>query len=307
MEWSYDLLWNKSKSQAQYAHTLDKNSSLFPFWCALSFETFARGSLAYVHPALLADPMEGDNILYVFGYSISKLPKSIPIKSVLERLTKIVEKFKKSEFEFAMNLMERRNRELHSGAPAFEDFPTKIWLAEYYRIVSILLDFQGKTLNDFLQPEDSSIATKMVEEDIGAIAYKVKELIKHHKAEFYKAFATNEERATKRKDSYSYFIFSPHRKYTQEVICPACKAKAMVYGEISRTNEPTLEGEKIIRQVSAVPTEFECVCCNLKLTSYAQLQVADFGGYIIVQESYDPMEYYDFDPMDYYEPDYGND
>lgn len=307
MEWSYDFLWNKSKAQAQYAHTMDKKSPLFPFWCSLSFETFARATLAKVHPALLADPMEGDNILYVFGFSIGKLPKSIPIKSVLERHTKIIERFKKNEFEFCMNLMERRNRELHSGAPAFEDFPTKVWLAEFYRIVSIMLEFQGKNLEEFLQDEDAKIAEKMIEEDIGAIQHKVKELIKQHKAEFYKNFTDDAARKAKRDEGYMFLIFSTPRRYNQEAICPACKAKAMVYGELSRTNEPSLEGDRIIRQVSAVPTEFECACCGLKLNSYAQLQVANLGGYMNITESYDPMEYYDFDAMDYYEPDYGND
>jgi len=307
MEWSYELLWNKAKVQSQYAHTLDNKIALFPFWCALSFETFARATLAFVHPALLADPTEGDNILYVFGYSISKLPKSVPIKTVLERLTKIIEKFKRNEFEFCMNLMERRNRELHSGAPAFEDFPTKVWLVEYYRIANLMLEFQEKTLKDFLQEEDAIVAAKMIEEDIHSIKAKVKMLIKKHKDEFYKAYPDNESRKKQREGSFSYFIFSPSKKYSKQVICPACKAKAMVYGEISRANEPFLEGDLIIRNISALPTTFECVSCGLKLETYAQIQSAELGDYIDVTETYTPMDYYDFDPMDYFESDYGND
>src|SRR4051812_7339516 len=119
MDWSHDLLWNKSKVNANTAHQQDKNSHFFPFWCSIALETLCRATLAFVHPALLADPSKGGNLLYVFGYYKEKEPaKSIPMKTVLDRLTKIIDTFTLKEYDICMNIMERRNRELHSGGAA---------------------------------------------------------------------------------------------------------------------------------------------------------------------------------------------
>lgn len=307
MDWEYNLLWNKSKLHVQVAHSQKKDSALFPLWCAISLETISRATLAFVHPSLLAGPTKGGNILYVFGYyKDPEPPKSIPIKSVFERLNKIVEKFTAKEYDICMNFMERRNRDLHSGGAAFDDFPTKLWLADYYRICSILLDFQKKKLSDWLPKNEIKVASEIIKKDHIKIEGHVKTLIKTHHDIYYKK--TPEERKELRiKHKLSDTLYSLRFIYYDKTKCPSCKSEARIGGEISNMNEPYLENDEVVRQLSILPTQFNCPVCGLDLAGYDQIQAAGLGGYINKEQRFDPVEYYDFDPADYYEPDYGND
>jgi len=77
-DWTYDGLWAKTRAYSQRASHEDTDGPLFPLWSTLSLEFLARSSLAYIHPALLADPREGENVLHAFGYEIESTPRSIP-------------------------------------------------------------------------------------------------------------------------------------------------------------------------------------------------------------------------------------
>jgi hypothetical protein len=77
-EWSSDALWNKAKIYIDRAFTGDRESQLFPFFAAIELEFLARAALARVHPSLLADPQDGNNILYGFGYPATERPITIP-------------------------------------------------------------------------------------------------------------------------------------------------------------------------------------------------------------------------------------
>lgn len=308
MDWSYNLLWNKSKLNAYTAHQQDKETHFFPLWCSISLETLSRATLAFIHPSLLADPTKGSNILYVFGFYNEKEPvKSIPVKTVFERLMKIIEKFTVKEFDICMNFMERRNRELHSGGAAFEDYPTKVWLADFYRICNILINFQKKEMKDWLSDEDAIIALEMIKKDHNKIKATVKKLIKQHKDAFYGKTETDQKVLREKAENTSFFGGFGTKIYASKTLCPSCKSKADISGQIARSNEPYLDGEVIVRQISILPTEFYCVACELKLSGYDQLQASDLGGYINQDERIDAKEYYDFDPSDFYEEDYGND
>lgn len=73
MDWSSESLYNKARLYAQRAHDEPVESALFGFWMSLSLELLARASLAQIHPVLLADPKEQDNIHYAFGI----IPKNL--------------------------------------------------------------------------------------------------------------------------------------------------------------------------------------------------------------------------------------
>lgn len=307
MDWKHDLLWNKSKINAYTAHEQDKTTHFFPLWCSIALETLSRATLAFVHPSLLADPTKGSNILYVFGYYKDKEPaKSIPIKTVFDRLTKVIDTFTSKEFDICMNFMERRNRELHSGGAAFEDYPTKVWLADFYRICNILITFQSKEMKDWLAEDDANIALEMIKEDHNKIKKEVKILINFHKNEFYRKSKEEQKVLRVKAENSRLLIGKIPRVYSSHIFCPACKSKALISGEIARSNEPYLDGDEIVRQISILPTEFQCSACELKLSGYHWLQAAEVGGYINKDERFDAKEYYYFDPTDFFE-DYGND
>ena len=78
-------------------------------------------------------------------------PKSVPAKTVFTRCKDIVPLFTGRQEKLCMSLVERRNSELHSGELAFEQFGTASWLADYFATCKILVNFQGKTLEEFVR------------------------------------------------------------------------------------------------------------------------------------------------------------
>lgn len=306
MDWSYDRLWEKAKLFAQRAHDQDRDDPLFPLWSVLCLEILSRATLAKVHPALLADPSEGENILYAFSYATTKAPKSVSAKTVFERCKRIVADFTDREYDHCLNLIERRNIELHSGAAAFEDFPTRLWLSDYYRVCQILLKAQEKTLGDLLAAEDAAMAEDMISTDYRKVQEAVKQIIRLSKDDFYRR--SEEEQAALRAkaadNSKKGNLAQGHQTVTP---CPACKSPSIVSGKRTRTSEPFLDGDYIARRTVILPVTLKCEACGLSLDGYEKLQAANLGGHITETEYYEPMEYYDFDPADYFEPDYGND
>lgn len=163
MNWSEDLFWNKATLYMARASSEQREGPLFAFWSILGLELLARAALAKVHPVLLADPLEGgDTIFYALGYGATKPPKSIPIRTVLARCQRVVPDFTKTEVDLCITWVNRRNEEVHTGAAAFEGWSTGLWLAEFYRICSLLVRFQGKELADLFGDEEGNGAKVMI-------------------------------------------------------------------------------------------------------------------------------------------------
>jgi hypothetical protein len=294
MDWNYEALWDKAALFAIRAHEVDSDDPLFPLWATVALETLARASLAKVHPALLADPTEGESLLYVFGFGVEKEARSIPAKTLFTRCQRIVAAFTQKEFLFCMNMMERRNRELHSGAAGFADFPTDTWLYEYYRICSMLLAQQSRTLRDLLPEESAIIAEKMIAQHVEKVQKGVKEIIRLAKDDFYRK--TPEEQLALRAmaNAEGKKIENLWMKKSPRVKCPSCGTEAMLAGELMRASEPRLEEDSIVRKISILPTLFQCWACGIKLEGYEKLQAATLGGLREVREYNDPAEYFGF-------------
>jgi transcription elongation factor Elf1 len=306
MNWTYNNLWQKSKLYMDRALAEDREEPLFPLWASLALELLARASIAKIHPALLADPKEGENIMYAFELLQVKNPKSIPTTTAFRRCMVIVPDFTEREFKDAMIIIERRNEELHSGGLAFHDLPTRLWLSNYYRICDILLRYQGKSLIEFLGDEDGDAALRMIAEDREKVIGEVMKTITKHAKDFQQ-FAVEMQEEKRRKGKIA--TQRSRDSLTREVECPSCNATALLSGDRIREFEPNLREDTIVQEVAVLPTQFECFSCGLKLESHAKVDAANFGGQYQVERFFDPIEYYgaDIDPADYDEPDYGND
>jgi len=148
MNWSYEALLDKAVVNAKRAFEGEnRESELFAFWATLSLEFLGRAVLAKIHPSLLADPQTPESVLYACGVSSPKQAKSVAAKTVFLRCKIIVPGFSEADFGLCMMLMDRRNEELHSGIPGFEDLNLERWLADYYRIVKKLLGHLGLDLS----------------------------------------------------------------------------------------------------------------------------------------------------------------
>ena len=300
-DWDYDPLWQKSKLFSARAAEEDRSGAIFALWSILAMETLARATLARVHPALLADPREGENIMYAFGYGTAKSPRSISMATVLKRCQVIIPEFTEAEVKFAAGLTERRNAELHTGKPAFEDLPTHLWLARYYVVVELLLDAQGRSLEDLLGESEAGAAEQMIAAERTEIRDEVFEAIRKKRQEV--------ESSPPVPGTIHLLPILPFGHTKKEVACPACDSTAVLIGEVLGAGNVRVEEDQVVDVVPVLPTKFACQFCQLSIEGHARVHAADMGGQFTVEERYDISEYYGiaFDPMDYMEPEYGND
>jgi hypothetical protein len=310
--WEYELLWNKCKAYAQKAMQESREDQMFPFWSALVLEFLGRATLAKVHPVLLADPREGDNILYVFGYSKSNsTPKSIVAKTVFSRCIQIVPNFTQKEMDICLALMDRRNEELHSGSLAFHEYDTRLWLADYYKVCKILLDFSNIGLIDLFGNEEAVAAEEMITETDKKLIADVKKRIDEVKTDFEKFKKEDRESKQKSGSQMANTVLKINQLHAKIEKCICCDASAVIIGKTISVSEAKLKDDRIIQENIILPTNFICYSCGIELNGHQELKIANYGGQFTVKEEWEPAEYHGIDTVssldygDYY--DYGND
>jgi hypothetical protein len=306
MNWGKEELWNKSCVFFQRAYALEMNDDSFPLWLLQGFELLSRAALASTHPALLADPQNGENILYAFGYPSKNHPKSIPFKTVFHRLTVIVESITESDFKFSTSLMQARNAELHSGELAFQAYPINAWYPQFLKLIKKLTDHLGKNLDDLLGEEDAKAAVQVIDGFDEKAISRSKELIAKSKSEFEKL--PLEQRLAREKRAAKEYIKDYDWK-SKTIKCPSCGAKAVVVGEVLKYLSPTVGEEEIEERAVVRPKSLICRCCELSMEGYDLVYHAGFGEHYTETNFVNPKDYYgiEFDPSEYFEGDYGND
>ncbi|MBP6056661.1 MAG: hypothetical protein KAZ91_01985 [Candidatus Fonsibacter sp.] len=299
MSWEREPLFTKAKLYFEKAYDEDKEESYFGLWCALGLELLARSAIAKVSPTLLAEPdRDHQNLLHALGLGSVKSPrKSIATINVLSLCQSLITDFTEADFKTASAVINRRNEEVHSGAAAFEEYPTQQWIAGFYKCCQILCEFQDETLNSLfggeIEKEAKLILTEVEESVIG----KTKSLIAAHSKVFEvkapKRIEELKEEARKNGDKLSYR--GHHR-----VECPSCKCTATIFGEpYGKQNVENKEDEIVVRQ-SILPTKFSCTACELNLNGFTSLKAAGIGNHYTRRNKYSPEEYYDMiNPDDY--------
>lgn len=296
MVWDEQALWHKAKLFAARAFQADRDTGDFALWATLTLELLARATLAHVHPALLADPQKGGNLLYAFGFGTLPAPKSVTARTVFSRCKVIVPLFTDRQEKHCMSLVERRNSELHSGELAFEQFGTAAWLADYFATCKILLDFLDKTLEELVGPDEAAAATEMIDDVAATVQEAVNTKVTAARVAF-QALPDDEKTARLRQ--------RPQRSAVAHTVrtCPACGGHALVLGKSVRADEPRADGDTLFRIIHILPTMLVCAACNLTLDDHGELHAAELGGQYTVTETLDPAELFSF----YEEPYYGND
>jgi hypothetical protein len=243
--------------------------------------------------------------MYAFGYSTTNVPKSIPSKALFLRCKTIIADFTDADYKFCMSMTERRNQELHTGTPAFEDLPTQLWLANYFRVCKLLLSFQERSLTELFGTEEARAAETMINAAEQKVISKVRKIIAEAKEKFQILDKKEQEEKKESGRQRAILELGTSGKLVQ---CPACEAQALLLGEKISAKEPKLEDEVLIREFAVLPTKFQCYSCGLLIEGHDNLHAAELGGQFVTQETFDPVKYYsaDLDPVDYMDYDYGN-
>ncbi|MCM4153537.1 hypothetical protein DHD05_18235 [Arenibacter sp. N53] len=292
MSWEREPLFTKAKLYFEKAYNEDKEETYFGLWCAMGLELLARSAVSHVSPTLLAEPdRDHQHLLHALGLGSVKSPrKSLATINILSLCKTLITDFTDANFKIASAIINRRNEEVHSGAAAFEEYPTQQWIAGFYKCCKILCEFQGESLNSLfgqdIQKEAELILADIEEEVIG----KTQNQIAAHRRVFN---GKNKEKKEELKDLANKNGYILSYKGYHKVICPSCNCTATVFGKpFGKQNVVNNEDEIIVRQ-SILPTKFNCIACELKLDGYSSLNAAGIANHYTRKNTYSPEEYYD--------------
>lgn len=231
-EWSRDSLWNKGKTYITRAFEEDRKSEMFPFLASLGLEFLGRAALANVHPALLADPQDGRNILYAFGFPATARPMSIPAATVYSRLKFVIPEFSEDDLTFCTKMANLRNIEVHTGAFAFANLPSGEWVIPFYRIIDKIVTSLGSTLEDALGRKHAKQVSAAIDKAAQDVTKEVRERVGKIKGSLKVLNAS--EIAARRADHEPKFSSAAHKSgvglFARE--CPACASKGFLVGTL---------------------------------------------------------------------------
>lgn len=291
MSWERDSLWGKAVLFMQRATAEDRESALFGLWSSLGLELLARAAVAKTSPVLLADPdKDHKNILYALGVSSTNAPKSVSTIQVLTLCRLLVPGFTDDEFKSAAALVNRRNEELHTGSAAFETFPTQTWVAGFYGCCKILAEHQGESLESLFGRDEARAAREMLGKIESTVLSQVKSLIAAHQKVFHAKSEQEQRKLSEAAESSANDLC--HRGH-HRVTCPACSSVATVQGNTYGGERLEHRDGKIIVRESVVPTKFQCLACDLKLSGYHSLVAAGVGDHFTHRSEYSPPDYYE--------------
>ncbi|HCI03635.1 TPA: hypothetical protein DE059_01780 [Candidatus Peribacteria bacterium] len=278
-----------------------KDDPLFGLWASLGLELLARSAIASVSPTLLAKPDRDHRyLLHALGRGSERVPKkSLASVQVLQLCSTLFDEFSDEEKSVATAIINRRNEELHSGTCAFEEYPSSKWLAGFYRACKVLCECQGKELSDLFGDEEAKNAEELLGEKRAEVKGQVESKIAAHRKVFESKSKKEREEASKAADKEATKL-SWHGHHKAE--CPACHSQASITGEAyGREKVSHEDGDVVVRQPVS-PLGFNCTACGLKLTGYAELEVAGLGGRYTRTSTYSPEDYFGLVDPDTFEP-----
>jgi hypothetical protein len=118
------------------------------------------------------------------------------------------------------------------------------------------------------------MAEKMIAQHVEKVEKGVKEIIRLQKDDFFRKPPEDQQKLRENGLLEATKVTNAYPKQAVQAKCPACASQAAVAGELTRTSDPKLEGESIVRKISILPTMFECAACGLKLDGYEKLHAA---------------------------------
>jgi hypothetical protein len=286
--WSSQALFGKALRYATEMQTLISNDWRNGLYSAFVLEFVARSALAFSSPALLADGKDWDNVYFALGHEPTKtkfIPKSIDISAVLKHLREINPTFTSELEGFAAQHINRRNEELHAGSLPFDGLKTN-WLAPFYECCKVLLAIQSRSLASLFGAEKEQLAEQLIAAFRDESAKSVSKAIEAHKTVWAGKAKKEQEKLQQQATAWA----TRHNGHRAQ--CPACGSDALVVGDAVAAPIRTLDGDLIVEVQEHLPSKFECVACQLKISGLSQLTACDLGATYKSTCTYDAADYY---------------
>jgi hypothetical protein len=291
MSWERDTLWAKARLFFERAFNEPRESPLFCLWCSLGLELLARAALASVSPTLLAEPdQEHKHLLHALKRgSQAGSPRSIGSAQVFKLCNVLFSDFSKEDLVMALALTNRRNDELHTGSAAFDEYPSKLWLAGFYRACRSLATAMGESLESLFGKQEAKAAIEIlkdVQEDVKSRTLNT--IAAHRKVFEAKMEDVKRNLAAAAKAEAERLSHQRHHRAD----CPACQSIGTLQGKAVGEKHESLEDGVIVLRQSVSPREFHCPACDLHLQGYGPLDAAGLGGLYTRRTEVSPEDYY---------------
>jgi hypothetical protein len=202
-------------------------------------------------------------LLHALNRGSERVPRrSIATIQVFELCRILFDGFSKDDLAAATALVNRRNDELHTGAAAFEEYPSRRWLPGFYRACQALATAMNESLESLFGPEEAKVAAEILKEMQNEVRQRVQSAVAAHR----KVFETkSEEDKQTAADGAKTEADRLARLRHHRVVCPACGCDATVQGEPFGTEHVSHEddGSITIRQAVS-PRSFSCSACSFR-------------------------------------------
>ncbi|MEV4655562.1 hypothetical protein [Micromonospora sp. NPDC049301] len=272
------------------------DGEIFALWLLLGLEFLLRAPLARVSPMLLAD-LNGDALMHAAGFpgKPGAEPKSVPLTTVIQRLSRIVDGFDQDRQNDAVILVGLRNRELHSSEAAMTVNESK-WLPRFMRIVDVIGPHLGLDPVFLLGEQVVKQARALVDAEDRRLERETKQRVEARRAFFAEL---HEDEVAARRDMVPHIGDALLPWPGEAANCPSCATLIGVESEPVRTTDERLQGGGIYRDVIYVVTGMSCPVCGLELKSTAEVSCAG------LQQQYMKHEYESLEDrfLQDYEPD----
>jgi hypothetical protein len=284
--WAYDDFMTKTKTYFSRLDEDDLNGEESTLWLLLGLEFLLRAPLAKVSPALLALP-EGDSLLHSVGIiQGTARPKSVPIKTVVDRLTKIDPSFGADRGKEALFLSDLRNSELHSAEPTIANIPENVWMPSFISVVEAVCTILDIGIDDLLSRIFLEHAKAVSEEADRSVQRQVQKAIEKAKIVF--ASLLEDEKARR-----IAAVRPDHRTNVSHMECPACGSRARIECALPGRSTKALfieDDQQISYTMRYVVESLGCPVCGLSLSTTAQVMAAGISRLHDVEMSEDRYE-----------------
>jgi hypothetical protein len=270
--WSSEALFNKALVYVGEMQRYTANDWQFGLWSSFSLEFLARAALAHISPTLLANRKDWRNIYHALGNAATAklfIPISVTTNEVLSILEELLPDFTKELINFCVSHCVRRNAELHSGEEVFAGLGTSAWLPKYYASCRVLLQSIDKSLADLF--DDPETAEDMIASLQDTAAKAVAQDIEAHKQIWEK------KKPEERKASLAQAVAKANRHVGHRTKCPACGSPALIRGSMQGVVTTEVGEDVIVQKQTMLPSSFECVACDLKISGLSKLSACGLG------------------------------
>lgn len=289
--WDATALLAKARRYIEQMQACDHADWQFAFWSSLALELIARASLSQISPTLLAETNEKDasQLYFALGHAPNTqkfTPKSIGIGEVLNRLQSMNTSFDKELRDFCSIHTGMRNAELHSAAMPFDEIKSSAWLWKFYRSCEVLTVSLGLDLTNLLGLEEAAFAKHQINAAKDEAAKAVLGTIKSFREVWQSKPEKDRTKLAEKAQAWA------SRQEGHVVDCPACASEALLDGDPIGSPKRTLKEDMVIETQAKVPSQFQCVACNLKINGLSQLSAAGLGSPFKTTATFNAAEYF---------------